>query len=235
MVIDRFVKSAPGSIIRIHQLESGHIQEYLYQLRDQGFKNRTLNAHLTAIKSFCKFYSKRFRIANPGSEITLLSEDPPNSRFLTEKEYNKVLSLASQLARDRIVFLANTGLRASEFASLRPSSYNHNQSSITITGKGRKQRTIPLNHSARDVLTRLTCPATPNALWLQFSRLSVKADIPKFGPHALRHYFATQLILKGVPIAIVSKLLGHASTKTTESCYAHILHDDLRHVTDVLD
>ena len=230
----RHIVALPKNIIRIQQIEPAHIQEYLYRLRDAGRKNRTLNCHLTAIKSFCRYYSERYQIDNPASKIKFLKEDPPQSRFLKPEEYQKILDLAPPLVRDRIMFLANTGLRASEFSSLAADNLDPQATSITITGKGRHKRTIPLNRTARSILPRIE-PATPNALYLQFSRLAKKLQLPKFGPHSCRHYFATQLLLKGVPIIIVSKLLGHASIRTTERCYAHILEADLAKATCVLD
>lgn len=57
----------------------------------------------------------------------------------------------------------------------------------------------------------------------------------KFGSHAIRHFFATQLIRKGVSIYKVSKILGHSSVKITESCYIHLVPVDLLGITDVLD
>lgn len=233
-VIYRFIKGLPNNVQRIQHLEPYHVREYLYRKREAGFKNRTLNAHLTAIKSFCRFFSDRYKITNPAAEVKMLDEDPPKARFLKSKEYEKLLDIAEPLAKDRIVFLANTGLRASEFASLSPDSLSPQASAITLVGKGRKRRTIPLNKSAREVLPRLVM-ATPNAQWLQFSRLAKRAKIVRFGPHSLRHYFATQLLLKGTPLIVVSKLLGHKSARTTEKCYAHILASDLAGSTDVLD
>jgi integrase len=99
-----------------------------------------------------------------------------------------------------------------------------------------KRRTVPLNQVCRQVLQRPSIykPTTRNALQLQFNRLARRCGLDLFGPHALRHYFATQLLLASVPIIKVSKLLGHASVKTTERTYAHILDEDLVHVTDVL-
>lgn len=105
---------------------------------------------------------------------------------------------------------------------------------LTITGKGRKRRSIPLNKTAREILPRIK-PARPNALLLQCYRIATKAEIPQFGPHAMRHWFATQLLIRGVQIAFVSKLLGHASIRTTERAYSHILPSDLANATDVLD
>lgn len=234
MVMARFLEALPKSILRIQQLEAAHINEYLYQLRDQGNINRTLNAHLTAIKSFCRFYADRYKIANPASEVKPLAEDPPDARFLSPAEYKKIMEIATPLAKDRLLFLAHTGLRATEFYELKPRAISPDMTTLTITGKGRKKRSIPLNKTAREILPRIT-PATPNALLLQCYRLAAKAKIPQFGPHAMRHWFATQLLLKGVKIVFVSKMLGHASIRTTEQAYAHILRGDLANATDVLD
>lgn len=231
-VIEKFQASLPKSIVRVHQLEAAHIQEYLYRMRPR--KNRTQNAHLTAIKSFCRFLSERFNTANVSSRIKMLPEDPPNARFLTEPEYRRVLRFAWPLARNRIIFLANTGLRASEFAALKPDALSPQTRHITIVGKGRKRRTIPLNRSARSVIPDLAI-GSRRALHQQFWKVAHRAGIPPFGPHSLRHYFATQLLLKGVPVKKVSVLLGHKSVATTERIYAHILPTDLAHVTDVLD
>ena len=234
MVLARFLDSLPKSIVRIQQVEAAHIQEYLYQLRDDGNINRTLNAHLTAIKSFCRFYASRHKIANPASEVKPLVEEPPNARFLSPDEFEAIMTIASPLARDRLMFLAHTGLRATEFYELRPAAISADVTTLTITGKGRKRRSIPLNKTAREILPRIK-PARPNALLLQCYRIATKAEIPQFGPHAMRHWFATQLLIRGVQIAFVSKLLGHASIRTTERAYSHILPSDLANATDVLD
>ena len=233
-VINRFINSLPKSTLRVQQIDHKHIQEYLYRLRDASCKNRTLNAHLTVIKSFCRYNADRFDIPNPASKVKMLKEEPPELHFIKPKEYQKILDIAPGVIRDRLIFLANTGLRVSEFSRLSAKDINFELNTITIVGKGRKQRTIPLNETAREVLPRLK-PGSRKSLWLSFSRLAHKVGIPKFGPHSLRHYFATQLLLKGVPIIKVSRLLGHKSIRTTEQIYAHILTADLADATRVLD
>ena len=75
MVMTKFVDSLPSNTMRIHQIEAAHLREYLYRLRDNGAKNRTLNAHLTALKSFCRFYSSNLKIANPADATRMLTED----------------------------------------------------------------------------------------------------------------------------------------------------------------
>jgi len=233
MVLGSFVRGLPEDLIWIQQIKPEHIRQYLTRLLDRGCKNRTCNAHLTAIKSFCKYIHENFELRNPAAKVHMFKEDPPDARFLTKEEYNSLLEAATPLTRDRILFLVNTGLRANEFAELKPDCSNEDMTAITITGKGRKRRTIPLNDVAREIFPRILT-ATPNALYLQFSRLAKKIGIPMFGPHAMRHRFATQLLLAGVPIAKISIVMGHASIKTTEQRYAHILPTDLQGITDVL-
>lgn len=228
MVLRLFLRTLPKSIIRIHQLEPAHIQEYLYRMTG---KNRTLNAHLTVLKAFCRLFSERLKIPNPASSIKMLREDPPNSRFLTKDEYHNLLELAQPQAKYRLIFLANTGLRASEFAQLSQKSVN--QDALQVIGKGRRKRIVPLNKTAMSVLPYVEA-ASKNALYLQFSRLAKRIGIEKFGPHALRHYCATQLLLGGVPAAKVSKIMG-VSVRVIEKHYEHILTADIAHATDVLD
>lgn len=228
-----FIESLPNNVVRIQQIEAAHIKEFCHLLRDKGNSNRTINSKLTVVKSFCRFCEDFYGIKNPAKAVPMLTEDPPKARWLSRKEYDKALEVATDLAKDRIVFLANTGLRSSELAKLR---LNPEMKAITVTGKGRKERTIPLNSKAQDVLKRknIYAPVTKNSLELQFARVAEKAKIPKFGPHALRHFFATELLKAGVPIIKVSMLLGHASVTTTQRRYAHILSADLEGVTDIL-
>ena len=237
MVLARFRASLPGNVRRIQQLDAACIEEYLYRLRDAGLSNRTLNAHLTAIKGFCRWVARRHRLPNVAAEVAMAAEEPPVARFIGRDEYAALLAAAGDQARDRIVFLAHTGLRASEFCRLVAAGIRPDQTAVTVVGKGRKRRTVPLNRAARETLGRPHIHRTigRNPLYQQISRVAKRAHIPPLGPHALRHYFATQLLLAGVPIIKVSRLLGHSSVKTTERHYAHILDADVACVTDVLD
>jgi len=233
-VLTDFSASIKG--LMVEQVETGHIQEYLYKLRDRNLSARTMNNHLIAIKAFLRFCADTFKIANVASAIKLFREEPPEQRFLTESEYQKILTCSTQLAADRLRFVANTGLRASEFASLIPDCIRG--STLTVIGKGRKRRSIPMNAVCLDILQRYPDLArfavTRSVFYNQCQRVAKKAKIPVFGPHSLRHHFATALLLKGVPIKKVSILLGHASVQTTERTYAHILPDDLKNITDCL-
>jgi integrase/recombinase XerD len=220
----------------MEQITANHIQDYIYNLRDRKLTNRTINNHLIALKAFCRFCEERFAIPNISVKVSLLKEEPSKTRFLTESEYQKILKVATPLAADRFGFIANTGLRASEFHSLTPDCIR--DATLTVTGKGRKRRHIPLNQAALNILgrygdlTRFT--VSRSVFYHQARKYAKKAEIPCCGPHAFRHYFATELLKRGVPIKKVSILLGHKSVQTTENTYAHILPADLKGVTDCL-
>jgi len=220
----------------VEGITANHIQDFIYRLRDRNLKNRTINNHLIAVKAFCRFCSERYGIPNVAGKVSLLKEEPSKTRFLTDSEYQAILKVATPLAADRFRFIACTGLRASEFQSLTSDCVRG--ATLTITGKGRKRRHIPLNPTCLEILKRhsdLThFRVSRSVFYHQAAKYAKKAKIPCCGPHSFRHYFATQLLLKGVPIKKVSILLGHKSVQTTEKTYAHILPADLQGATDCL-
>lgn len=245
MVITKFAASL-GGVVNFAGISESHIRAYLNRV--VGI-NRTHNAHLTPIKSFCRYCSNLFNVTNPADKIKMLREDPPESRFLTAREVKLLLAEAKGEAYNRLAFLANTGLRASEIGTIRTKDVRPD--SFTVIGKGRKRRTIPLNATAKKILQAKISNSKPNipifmlknsvtgvnrfTLYTQMTLLCQKAGIERAGPHALRHYFATQLLLKGVSVQIVSKILGHSSSRITEQIYSHILPKHLKGVTDCLD
>ncbi len=244
-VLAAFQEGLPKNAQRFQQLDRGHIEEYLNRLRDRQCCNRTLNAHLTAIKAFTRWLSERHGVPNAAGAIRMLTEDPPDHRFITAAEYAALVAACCPLLYppgkpilyDRILFLANTGLRVSEFCGLvRQGRLAPHLTALVVTGKGRRQRTVPLNRICRQILARpyIYRPIGRDRLYMDIAQAARRAGIPPLGPHALRHYCATALLLAGVPIIKVAKILGH-SVQVCERTYAHILPQDLAQLTEVLD
>lgn len=247
--LDKFIATLPAYCKRLSQITPKIIGDYLDTMA-ADVSARTVNSHLDVIRSFFKWASKKYHLSeNPTRGIKHRLEDPPSPRFLTESEYKKICEHAQGDTLDWILFIANTGLRVSEFISLTWTAVNTDQSAITFLGKGRRYRTIPLNATCQDILKRQqehqntstyiflsknNEPLKRRNLNTRFRPIAKKAGIDAFGPHALRHYFATQLLIKGLSIQLVSKLLGHRSIKTTENTYIHILPDHLVGTTDIL-
>ncbi len=250
--VGKFIEFLPHTVTYITDLKNVHINRYINYLMSRGLKNRTINNSLFSIKNLCRYMQENYKIPNPALEIKKLTEDPPDHNFLNEKEYNQVLSNCADIAKPWVIFLANTGLRASEFCRLQWKDCDLKERTITVVGKGRKRRTVDLNKTALAILSvsKLRRKVSPqDSVFLRsdgepmvrytLSNYILKAcrhsGLSGGGPHALRHYFATSLLLRGIPIIKVSMLLGHTSVTITQTIYSHILPRDLKGVTSVLD
>ena len=250
--VQKFIDFLPNSVVFITDLSKFHINSYRNYQMNRGIVNKTVNNTMCAIKSLCRYIHENYNINNPAYGIKKLREDPAEVYFINQDEYNAILESCSDVVRPWVVFLANTGLRATEFCNLQWKTCDLKQKTITVVGKGRKRRTIGLNSVAAGVLKNLKDGRKirasdvvflgPEGRPLNRDRLSRRirkscrnTGLSGGGPHMFRHFFATQLLLRGVPIIKVSILLGHSSITITQRHYAHILSDDLTGVTDVLE
>lgn len=233
-VLKRFVCCAP---YHIRQITAEDIERFVLNSRAK-YSASTRNFHLAVLQSWFAWLELNFDIRNVAKRVERLKALPPRQRILRKEEYDKVIAATSGHVRDCIQFLAMTGLRASEFLSLRPE--NISDGFLTIVGKGQKQRTIPLNDTAKEILkanTHLQFLKSRGRKWLfrLCYQAAKAAKIPKFSPHSLRHYFATELHVRHKrPIELVSKLLGHSSPVVTNQVYIHWQDEDLTGVTDCL-
>ena len=100
MAIERFIKSLPKEIVDIRHISSRHIILYINELLHRSI-NRTANAHLTAIKSFCRYLADFHEMPNPSINIKMLTEAPPTPRFLRQDEYELVVAATEGETRGR--------------------------------------------------------------------------------------------------------------------------------------
>ena len=250
--VERFVEWLPEAVNYISDIETFHVNQYINCQMSRGLKSRTINNSLASIKNLCRYIHENYKIPNPCADIKKLGEDPPDHNFLTKAEYIKVLSNTDEIAVPWVKFLAHTGLRATEFCRLRFKDCDFEERTITVVGKGRKRRTVGLNDTALNILKDRKAgrkvkgtdhvflradnkPMDRHTVNHYISKACRHSGLDGGGPHALRHYFATSLLLKGTPIIKASLLLGHYSVTITQKIYSHILPSDLKGVTDVLD
>lgn len=203
---------------------------------------KTANTYLAAIKSFYRWAENIHHIENQAVHIMLVKENHNKIRILSDKEYQTILLRSpNKNIRHAFQFLGNTGLRIGEFRSLQWSNFNVDY--VFVCGKGDKNRSVPLNGVCKRIIGTHNSVGVPPFIkpfekrtktYRLCAHVSKIANIKPFSPHTFRHYFATRLIRSGVPLAIVSKILGHASTQFTEQVYVHLIPADLR-VTDVLE
>jgi integrase/recombinase XerD len=183
-------------------------------------------------------------------------------RYLSVEEVDRLLAqpdvATARGLRDRalIELLYATGMRVSELIALRPGDINLNASYLTCTGKGNKQRIVPVGDEAvawvrrylRDargvLLGRRSSPRlfvnarrggrglTRVGFWKILRGYARKADLKAaISPHVLRHSFATHLLERGADLRAIQMMLGHADLSTTQ-IYTHVLEQRMRAVYD---
>jgi integrase/recombinase XerD len=160
--------------------------------------------------------------------------------------------------RDRalIELLYATGMRVSELVGLRPADVNLDASYLTCTGKGDKQRIIPIGDEAatwvrryvrdarRILLGRRSSPRlfvsargggaglTRVGFWKILKAYARQAGLTQaLSPHMLRHSFATHLLERGADLRAIQMMLGHADLSTTQ-IYTHVLEQRMRTIYD---
>jgi len=157
--------------------------------------------------------------------------------------------------RDRALLelLYASGLRASEVAGLGLAEYHPTVGVVRVTGKGNKQRLVPVHqfaqaavstylnecrarlagagtqHMGRLLLSRHGKPLERVAVWQIVKRRAMAAELTNVHPHTLRHSFATHLLIGGADLRAVQELLGHADIATTQ-IYTHVDRSRLKSV-----
>ena len=216
------------------------VRSFLASLED--INNSTRALHVSAIKAYALFLRKT-RVEAPIADMRGL-RSPKRVRTLPrpldEEAAKAVISVASrptddleawQVARNRaaILILYGAGLRSAELLSLPFDIETDN--AIRVTGKGRKERLVPLLpvvtqaiHTYRRAYVEAHGDA-PEYLFQGFSDRSLRRlvegyrkqlELPDtFTPHALRHSYATHLHQNGADLMVLADLLGHASVSTT--------------------
>jgi integrase/recombinase XerD len=236
------------------------IAAFLQEQRHSGRAAATVARRLVAIKVFFRFLAAEGRIP---ADVTETMVSPKAGRILPqipgEGEVARLIDgrapdgrrdaarAAAREARDRSVvelFYA-CGLRVSELASLRVGDVDRDSAQVRCTGKGSKQRVIPVGAAALAALGRYLdrarpalaagCPAdgalfvngrgggfTRQGLWRLLVRRARAAGLRgRVTPHTLRHCFASHLLLRGADLRAIQELLGHADIATTQ-LYTHV-------------
>lgn len=213
--------------------------EFWYHFKLKRVKKTTRNMYLAVIKSFYNWLNDKYGIKNLPKYIQFCQDVNKEHRVLKRSEYDKICFADLPVFRlDCFKFLCNTGLRAAEILSLHRENVHNNL--LHVVGKGRKQRTIPLNHTAAEVYKRnpdFDFLHHRNYTWLyrECKHIAETTNIKPFSPHSCRHYFSNELYEKGVDIHTISRLLGHSSVIVTETVYIEWNQNKLKGITDVLD
>jgi integrase/recombinase XerD len=232
--------------------------DYLAWRSRNGYSPRSNARLLSALRAF---FAHRVRSGARADDPTALLDPPKQPRSLPkalgESQIDALLAapaVDSPLGlRDRAMFelMYACGLRVSELVNLPAMAVNLRQGVLRVTGKGSKERLVPLGEEAQHWLERYLANARPQLagkralaplfleasgeapsrqqFWLLVKRYAGLAGIDpaKISPHGLRHSFATHLLNHGADLRALQMLLGHSSLSTTQ-IYTLVAREQLK-------
>jgi len=237
--------------------DTEQIRRYLDHLYQSGLGNRSIGRHLTTLRNFFGFLLREGLVSTDPTEHLRAPRQWQNiPKFLNLEEIEKIIQAADTARptglRDRAMMelLYASGLRVSELCKVGVSDLNLDLGVLRTTGKGNKQRLVPVGtaavlavrsylESGRPALLKgkasrhlfITARGgclTRQAFWKLLAGYGRKAGIfHGLTPHVLRHSFATHLLEGGADLRSVQVMLGHSDISTTQ-IYTHVLRSRLR-------
>ncbi len=240
------------------KVEQQMVERYMGWLFDRGREKASQARALSGVKSFFNYLLLSDRIeSSPAEFVNAPKFGRPLPDILSTEEIDRIIAAAqgptTKGLRDGAMLevLYSCGLRASELVSLRMSDLFFGEGYIRVTGKGDKQRLVPISSTARERIhryleVRRSARAGEETLFLNnrgssLTRVMIftilreaarRAGIEKkISPHTFRHSFATHLLEGGASIRQVQELLGHESILTTE-IYTHLDDSHLRQTVE---
>ncbi|WP_300029791.1 site-specific tyrosine recombinase XerD [uncultured Roseobacter sp.] len=249
------------------QVTRDDVEAYLIRCDGEGLSRATRARRLSAIKQLYRFaFEEGWRSDNPAIQVSGPGRDKRLPKTLSEEEVDRLLQAARTAGRagpDRLrntclmELLYATGMRVTELVSLPVSATRGDPRMLLISGKGGKERMVPLSPPARTALSawlevRDATEAerrqkgeqasrflfasrgksghlTRHRFYALIKELAVAGGVSpgKVTPHTLRHAFATHLLANGADLRSIQTLLGHADVATTE-IYTHVLEARLQ-------
>ena len=233
------------------ELDGDDLSAFLTSEAGHGISKRSQSRTVSSLKSFYGFLEIEGRLRrNPAETIGSPKISRHIPAVLSIEEVDRIISSVDLSApeghRNRAILevLYSCGLRVSELVSLRISDLFFEDSFIRVTGKGDKQRLVPIGEpavravqfylsqtrrslaskKAEDILflNRRGGQMSRQMVFLIIKRQCSAAGITKdISPHTFRHSFATHLIENGADLRAVQQMLGHESILTTE-IYTHL-------------
>jgi integrase/recombinase XerD len=238
------------NIERIDQADTAALLKYVIDLRQNGRGPRTRARHLVALRGFYSFLvqagqlpknvAKMVDLPKSGLKLPEVLDVEEVAQLLATPDRKKPKGLRDA-AMLELIYAA--GLRVSELIGLMISAVNLEAGFVRVTGKGSKERIVPMGRKAMDCLqtylqtgrpvlvqglsrylfvARAGKPMTRQGFWKLLRNYAMQAGITKkITPHSLRHSFASHLLEGGADLRAVQVMLGHVDIATTQ-IYTHV-------------
>ncbi len=259
--LDEFVAKevANGDFSLPELLAPGNIRGYLAKCMEEGLQARTVNLHLSALSGYCRWLLLRGELENnPARIVARPKEKSRLPHFYGAEPLNEYCAaeMPQEYAamRDRliVILIYATGLRRQEVADLTLDMVDLGRKVLKITGKGDKEREIPIipalyekilvylqkrtEQFGVDINNSFFLTDKGAHLYLNFVNKAVRKELAglkgfegKVSPHVLRHSFATHLLNGGAELNSIKEVLGHSSLAATQ-VYTHNSFEQLKKI-----
>ncbi len=248
--------------VSIHSIERLTIRLWLGELSEQGLAKSSIARKVAALRSFFKYCFKRGHVEkNPAHLLVVPKKDRTLPKTVNSADIERMMDSVNTDTpsgrQDKAILelFYSTGIRLSELINLNLPQVDFRNNQINVTGKGNKQRIIPLGKKAIDALknhletkeklfgSQTDTDATKalfhaahgqrmyarNAQRIVEKYLTKTSEVTQKSPHVLRHSFATHMLDNGADIRIIKEFLGHANLAATQ-IYTHTSVERLKNV-----
>jgi len=249
---------ATQCILHWRDLDSGHVRAFSAACYRRGLAAGSIQRRLSAARTFYRYLLREKQVrTNPVVSVSAPKAPKRLPGNLDADRMGRLLEIRGDgplVARDRAILelFYSSGLRLAELTGLDTGDVDHADGTVRVTGKGSKERDLPVGRYAREALAvwlkvRPTLAARDcNALFVstrgtRLSERSVQARVSYWAkrqgidarvhPHLLRHSFATHLLESSHDLRGVQELLGHTNIGTTQ-IYTHL---DFQHLAQIYD
>lgn len=238
------------------------LRRYVASLDTRNLKRKSIARKVSAIRSMLSWAVTHDLVdANAAEDLPVPAPHRPLPKVMKPADVARLCELpppgepVGQRDRAALEILYGSGVRVAELCGLDVDDVDVGAARLRVTGKGRKERQVPMSEPAcgaveayvEDGRRELLRPSTPadarHALFLnsrggRLGPRSVRSMLERYlsaegaapvGPHALRHSFATHLLDGGADLRVVQELLGHASLATSQ-IYTHVSTERLKAV-----
>jgi integrase/recombinase XerC len=246
----------------LRSVSTTFIRSWLASLKEQKITSKSINRKISSLKSFFKYQLRTgLLVKSPMTGIISPKSGKRLPVYVEEKDMQLLTeqidfpdSWQGRTERLLIKIFYNTGVRLTELVTLKNSQVDDSGATIRVTGKGNKERIIPISITLlkeirqyqkekqsllgcnyKETVDTLLVSEQGKALYVKYAYLAVRkwlsrvTTIDKKSPHVLRHSFATHLMNHGADLNSVKELLGHSSLAATQ-LYTHNTIGKLREI-----
>jgi integrase/recombinase XerD len=260
--ISNFDKFLSGAETTLEDATTDDVRRYLRHRSEVGANNPTISRNLSVLRQFFKFLqSENVRLDNPALNVDGPKVSRTLPKVISEDNVEALLKAAHKLQTAEGIRLTclleiayASGLRVTELVSLPTDALNLTSETLLISGKGGKERLVPLTSSAMNAIaayervridflkgnntSKFLFPSrskqgylTRRRLGQLLKELAIQAGLDPtiISPHILRHAFASHLLNRGADLRSLQKMLGHSDISTTQ-IYTHVQKERLHAV-----